>query len=848
MNNDRIAEVYNREIFSREGQEIQRCRIHWTCSKVKGEKVLDIGCSQGIVPLLLAQGGFKVIGIDNEKPAIDYAKDLCEKFFSPYKDNVHFELTDFLLYSPESTFDTIILGEILEHLANPAKFLEKVKKTAGKETRIIITTPFGLAPHEDHKTTFTLRTFHNLIKQYFHIEELFVKNKYIYCVCKNDGEAKRITDLDLLKMTDESFLSAENSYITSKEAIKNQLEETSHEIDKKTGELKKKSIALQKQEATYKEVNNKNKIFDAQNKELRVQNEELDNKNKIFDAQNKELRVQNEELDNKNKIFDAQNKKLRDKNAELQQVSKKQKLLDVKLKYYIDEEVARKKTILYKMNQLTIDYFNPIGFHTFLYPFRLFPLFLAKIKKSFTKKENIAAENKETNKEVNVKSFVSKLKDLYQKEINHKLKNETYKPNPKKIVYFLHNSLPYYSRGYASRSHYILRAMNEDYKWDMSAITRFSFPYDMNGRDCVNCKIDDIPLSDKIDGIDYYRLLDKNNLIGVEGATFEKYMSLYAQKAYEKAKEMRPVLFQAASNYMHGLIANEMGKLFNRPSIYEVRGLWQLTRASREPEWKNSSLYKQYTNLEIKCCNEATAVLAITEAIKDYLIDHGADGSKITVIPNGVDSDKFVPLIPDKQLKDSLNLKDKTIIGYIGSFVNYEGLEYLMEAAHKMKELKRINFHFLMVGEGPYWGEVVNVANKFKVNDVVTFTGRVPHEDVNSYYSLIDIAPFPRKGQDVCEIVSPLKPFEAMSMEKCVIASNVRALTEIVSHEKTGLLFQKDNVNELTKALIKAIDNPELRRNLGKNAREWICKEKDWKVILKNVDEVYHQVLKDFNK
>ncbi len=128
------------------------------------------------------------------------------------------------------------------------------------------------------------------------------------------------------------------------------------------------------------------------------------------------------------------------------------------------------------------------------------------------------------------------------------------------------------------------------------------------------------------------------------------------------------------------------------------------------------------------------------------------------------------------------------------------------------------------------------------LDDVVTFTGRVPHEEVEAYYSLVDIAPFPRLPLPVTELVSPLKPFEAMAMEKAVIASDVHALTEIVQHESTGLLFEKGSSSSLAGVLLSLIEDPALRSQLGHTAREWVRSERDWNAISHTLGEAYGEL------
>jgi glycosyltransferase involved in cell wall biosynthesis len=167
------------------------------------------------------------------------------------------------------------------------------------------------------------------------------------------------------------------------------------------------------------------------------------------------------------------------------------------------------------------------------------------------------------------------------------------------------------------------------------------------------------------------------------------------------------------------------------------------------------------------------------------------------------------------------------VIGYVGSFVDYEGLDDLITAAAGLKQTGQ-DFRLLLVGDGAAFESLREQVHRLGLEDKTVLTGRVPHEEVEDYYSLIDIAPFPRKPWKVCELVSPLKPFEAMALEKAVVVSSTRALKEIVDHERTGLVFEKGNVDSLRHVLDVLIRQPEMRRNMGKTAREWIVRERSW--------------------
>ena len=215
---------------------------------------------------------------------------------------------------------------------------------------------------------------------------------------------------------------------------------------------------------------------------------------------------------------------------------------------------------------------------------------------------------------------------------------------------------------------------------------------------------------------------------------------------------------------------------------------------------------------------------------------------KFRVLPNAVELEKFNVLEKNKKLEKELGFQDKIVIGYIGSFVNYEGLDLLLEACSLLYKKIGDQFRLLLVGDGAMMNPLRKMARFLQIEDLIKFTGRVNHEEVESYYSLIDIAPLPRKGHKVCELVSPLKPFEAMASGKVVITSSVKALAEIIEHGRTGLIFEKDNSMDLAEKLESVISNSELRVTLGANARDWVVENHSWEIVSRRVVDLYQQI------
>jgi glycosyltransferase involved in cell wall biosynthesis len=323
---------------------------------------------------------------------------------------------------------------------------------------------------------------------------------------------------------------------------------------------------------------------------------------------------------------------------------------------------------------------------------------------------------------------------------------------------------------------------------------------------------------------------------------FEEYHDLCVSTLKKQTEALKPSIIHAASNFVVGIAAINVAKTLGIPSIYEIRGFWHITQASKRVGYDNSDHYMLSESMELEAASRADYVFTITQGIADILIDYGISENKISILPNAVDIEKFNPIERDHELEDELELYEKVVLGYIGSFVEYEGLDLLLQAVALIRDEVGEYFRVILVGDGLVFDELLEMARFLGINDIVTFTGRVPHGDVQRYYSLIDITAFPRKGRRVCELVSPLKPFEAMAMKKAVIASNVKALSEIVQDGKTGLLHEKDNAESLADCIKKLVLDDKLRDNLASEGRKWVEKHRTWKTVTKVVAEKYDEL------
>ena len=400
----------------------------------------------------------------------------------------------------------------------------------------------------------------------------------------------------------------------------------------------------------------------------------------------------------------------------------------------------------------------------------------------------------------------------------------------------LSQSLPHTSGGYATRTHGVLTGLHEQ-GYQVHAVTRLGFPYDRWPGSTRT-----VPSTDEIDGISYHRLVDSRRRYPQYPVV--DYVEETAAGVERIAREQRAALIHASSFYVAGLAGLTAARRLGIPFLYEMRGLEELMKVSNDPAFAGSEREAFLQHVETTVAREADAALLITRALRDEMVDRGVDPDRAVVVPNGVHTDRFVPIDRDRELESRFGFEGKTVIGYVGGLVYYEGVDLLMQAVARLRATREDDdFRVLIVGDGPFERVVRENAVSSGVLDVVTFTGRIPHAEVERHLSLVDIAPFPRLPLPVCELISPIKPFESMSMGKAVIASDVAALAEIVTDGQTGRLFRKGDVDSLAAVLGELLDDPDQRRVLGAAAREWVVRERDWRSITAVVAGVYSEVL-----
>src|SRR5690625_3760934 len=397
------------------------------------------------------------------------------------------------------------------------------------------------------------------------------------------------------------------------------------------------------------------------------------------------------------------------------------------------------------------------------------------------------------------------------------LENHHIQPMDKKILFVLNKALPVIN-GYTIRSNEIIKRIKEQ-GYEPVLTTRLGWSPKHEGYDIPEKDINDIKT--------YY--IDRSDKYLTNKTPLSEYFDVYANEILNVVKKEKPEIIHAASNFQNALPALKVGKMLGLRTIYEVRGLWHHTQTSKNPLFYKSDRFNLQDNYEVLCCSIADEVLCISESLKEYLIDKGIDEKKITVVPNGVDTENLAPSKVDDSIVEKYGLQDNIVLGFIGSITVYEGIDFILKAIKNINDAKRLDkrLKFLLVGEGQHLPQLQMLVSELGIRDDVIFTGKIPHEEVSNFYSVVDITPFPRTNELVCQLVTPIKTYEAMAMGKKVIVSDVAALKEMVIDGENGTYFEAENINALEKAIIEISHN----EKIGLHAREWVEKNRDWEVL-----------------
>ncbi len=298
----------------------------------------------------------------------------------------------------------------------------------------------------------------------------------------------------------------------------------------------------------------------------------------------------------------------------------------------------------------------------------------------------------------------------------------------------------------------------------------------------------------------------------------------------------------AHSPALCGLAALQAARRRGLPFVYEIRAFWE--DAAADQKARNVSQFRSRLTRELETfvVQRADAVAAIALPLLADLESRGVSADKLFHVPNGVDADRFVPRRGAESVRREFGLGNDPVFVFFGSLYRYEGISWLIRA---MAELRRRGhkFELLIIGRGEDELAMREAIQKSHAGDYVHSIDHVPHDQIGRYYSLADIAVYPRLSIRLTELVTPLKPLEAMALKIPVLASSVGGIRELVEHERTGLLFEPGNVDDFCNQAERLILSSSLRESLGESGREFVMKERNWSIVAQQYQRIYEFVL-----
>ncbi|HRA81355.1 MAG TPA: glycosyltransferase, exosortase A system-associated, partial [Thauera sp.] len=347
---------------------------------------------------------------------------------------------------------------------------------------------------------------------------------------------------------------------------------------------------------------------------------------------------------------------------------------------------------------------------------------------------------------------------------------------------------------------------------------------------------------EEVDGLSFHRTLLPPP--APSGVAELKQIRAVQARIEELARELRPDVLHAHSPVLNAIPAIRAGKKLGIPVVYEIRAFWEDAAVDHGTTAEGSVRYRVTRALETWALKRIDHAFTICEGLRRDIVSRGIPESKVTVIPNAVDVEGFqLSGDADPVLRGQLGLSGATVLGFVGSFYAYEGLDLLLEAFPALLQ-KRPELRLLLVGGGPQDANLKAQALRLGVADKVVFTGRVPHSEVSRFYDQIDLLVYPRHSMRLTELVTPLKPLEAMAQGRLFVASDVGGHRELISDGETGKLFKAGSADALALAIDEMLDHRERWPAMRAAGRHFVEDVRNWKNSVANYAAVYRRLAK----
>lgn len=361
-----------------------------------------------------------------------------------------------------------------------------------------------------------------------------------------------------------------------------------------------------------------------------------------------------------------------------------------------------------------------------------------------------------------------------------------------RVAYMVSHGQSYASNGYAIRTQGIAQSMNK-HGFETLCFVRPGRPWELDQ------SVADISPETMVENVRYIhsRWLKKpQDEVEHLEASVERFIELF--------RVYRPATVLAASNYIVGLPAWVAAKRLGLPFYNEVRGFWELSKSAREPGYEYTSAFNAERERDAFVAKQAVKVFTLNQPMKTELECRGIEKNNVEIVSNGV-SELPELVQADPRLRSQLGIEeDDKVVGYVGSFNAYEGLDILIEACEQLIQQGE-KLKLLLVGDDQPLTDAKGISKVLANYPWLLQVGRIPHAQVGRYYSLIDTVVIPRRELAVCELVPPMKATEALAFGKQVVVSDVAPLVELAEHYKGAKTFETGNLDSLKKAIISGM-------------------------------------------
>jgi glycosyltransferase involved in cell wall biosynthesis/SAM-dependent methyltransferase len=912
VNADRITEVYEGTHASAFLQRRARRRIHWMCRQADGDEVLDVGCSQGIASILLGREGKAVTGIDHEQAAIEFALGRLEREEQPVRDRVAFRLAEARdLPFADDAFDTVLLGEVLEHQVDPRPTLAEAARVVRPTGRVVITAPYGLFPHHDHKEPLYLGGLTDLLADWFVVVELELIDAYLALVAGPKEAGRPPADpRRALDVAEARLAALDDELERARHRPDGEAEERAatlrSELARRAEEVGRLEAALAQERRRVAGAREEREAVAAERDRLR---RELSHRHGAGPLASTRIGAQD--------LTAAATAALRALDREPESDDLRWRAADALSHLELDARFgpvmdalgpveALPRDRLREAGDLALragDYGRALTIATEIERRAEEPLEAARIAAvahwelgEETRAEALmaplgagdaaagslrvlAAYRLRVDDPVGARSALERLepdgellmecarrfrqhgrlgeaRDVVDRLLAHQpgdARAQGYarliageqavvdgvwarggapaplRPVPGRVLHLLQRTLPHHLAGSTIRSHAVGRAQLA-MGLDVHMVTQPGFPW--------NAGVLDADPVDLIEGVVYHRVADLPGAAPALDERLRRNVDLLA----DVVEELRPAVLHPASTYVNAAVAIELGRRFGLPVVYEVRGFPEERRFTRRHTRVALDANRSARAIERRCWEDAGHITTLARVMERHMVEQGVDPGKITVVPNAVDGDELRPAPRDEALARRLGIDDgDLVVGYVSTFAVYEGIEHLLRATALLLERGR-PVRCLLVGDGGERRYLEQEAGRLGIASRAIFTGWVARDEVAAHYGLLDLFVVPRTNELVSRLVTPLKPYEAMALERPVVAARTEAMEEMVEDGVTGRLFPPEDPAALAGVLEELMDDPAQARRLAEQGRSWVVEHRSWRRNAELYLDVYRRL------